>query len=327
MKIVVDAMGGDNAPAAVIDGVRLALDMDDRLEVVLTGDAEAIVPITHEYSGRATAVVTTETISMSDHPANAVRAKKDSSIVVGCRLVADGEADGLFSAGSTGATMTAATLVIGRIKGIARPMVATLLPTAKDTYVVLGDSGANADVKAEYLLQFGQMGEAYAKTAWGLEKPRVALLNIGEEPSKGSELAQAAYQLMSKELPGFVGNVEGTEILSGEFDVIVTDGFSGNIVLKTIEGTVALLFQSFYQVLNENLENESEKAGVVAGLAGLLKKLSADEVGGAPLLGVSASCFIGHGSSSPKAIANGVLATHKAALNGLTEVIAKAVAI
>jgi glycerol-3-phosphate acyltransferase PlsX len=322
-------MGGDYAPEAVLGGVKLALATEPALQLILTGPSEVLDSVTvadFEGAERIELVATTEVIAMDEHPAEAVRTKKDSSIVVGCKLVAEGRAEGFFSAGSTGAVMAAATIGIGRIKGISRPMIATLLPTAIDSQVVLADVGANADVKPEYLFQFALMGEAYARTALGVAAPRVGLLNIGEEDTKGNELAQAAYALLTERLPGFAGNAEGTDILSGRFDVIVTDGFSGNIALKTIEGATEFLLRQFVSALRPALEDEAVAHAVLPVLQQLQAGLSADEVGAAPLLGIQGSCYIGHGSSSAKAIASGILATHRGAEARLPEVIAKAVA-
>ncbi|MDR2957305.1 MAG: phosphate acyltransferase PlsX [Coriobacteriales bacterium] len=327
MRVVIDAMGGDHAPQAVLDGVRLALQAEPDLQLILTGLAEVVCPIAEEFPQQIEAVPTTEIISMDDAPAEAIRIKKDSSIVVGCKLVAEGQAAGFFSAGSTGAVMTAATLVMGRIKGISRPMIIGLLPTITGGWVAFGDIGANSDVKAEYLLQYALMGEAYARIIMGINVPRVGLLNIGEEASKGNDLARQAYQLLSQELDGFVGNAEGTDIMSGRFDLIVTDGFTGNVVLKTIEGVASMLFGGLKEVMTASLPSKLAAAVIKPGLSDLKKKLSADDVGGAPLLGVRGSCLIGHGSSSPKAIANGILATDQAIRLGLNTAIAEAVSI
>ncbi|MCL1879829.1 MAG: phosphate acyltransferase PlsX [Actinomycetia bacterium] len=324
MKIAVDALGGDQAPSVVLEGVTLALQRQPQLELILCGPAEVVEPFTATVGQRSQAKATTEHITMAEHPAEAVRQKKDSSIVVGCRLVAEGRAGGFFSAGSTGACMAAATLIIGRIPGIARPAIASVLPTAKG-HMVLADVGANADVKPEYLLQFAQMAEVYARQLLGVAAPRVGLLNIGAEESKGSMLAQAAYVLMRDKLPSFVGNVEGKELLSGDFDVVVSDGFTGNVTLKTIEGLADLIFAELKQVLTANVLRKLAAAAIKPGLKGLKQKLSADAVGGAPLLGVKGSCLIGHGSSTPEAIANGILATWRAAEVGLPAVIEQAV--
>ncbi|MDP2401968.1 MAG: phosphate--acyl-ACP acyltransferase, partial [Actinomycetota bacterium] len=225
--VAVDAVGGDHAPSVVLEGVGLALAADPGLEVLLTGPADVVGPFAATVK-RCSAVPTTEIIGMDEHPAAAVRSKKDSSIVVGCRLVREGRAAAFFSAGSTGACMAAATLVMGRIKGISRPAIATVIPTSGPPVVLL-DVGANADCKAENLVQFAHMGAAYAHSALDVETPRIALLNIGEEPTKGSALAIEAHSLMVEQVPGFIGNVEGRDVTRGVADVIVTDGFTGNV--------------------------------------------------------------------------------------------------
>jgi glycerol-3-phosphate acyltransferase PlsX len=319
-------MGGDHAPEVVVDGAVMALAENPELQILLTGPDSIVTAAARTYPDQISAVVATEVIAMDDHPAEAIRAKRDSSIVVGCRLVADGEADGFFSAGSTGAVMAAATLIMGRIAGISRPMIATLFPTAAKadgtiSRLVFADAGANADVKPEYLLQFAQMGQAYAMAVMGIDSPRVGLLNIGEEATKGNELALQAYQLLSDRLPGFAGNAEGTDILTGRFDVIVTDGFTGNVVLKTFEGTVTMLFSELMGMLVADQSNEA----MLNALGALRKHLSADQAGGAPLLGVRGSCFIGHGSSSAQAIANGISATARSVHSNLPDIIARAV--
>jgi glycerol-3-phosphate acyltransferase PlsX len=253
-----------------------------------------------------------------------VRKKKDSSIVVGCKLVMEGQAQGFFSAGSTGACMAAATLYIGRIKGISRPTIVSVLP-APTRPVVLTDVGANADVKPDYLLQFAQMATIYAERIVGVQDPRVGLLNIGSESTKGNQLAQEAHTLLAQKLTNFAGNAEGNDILSGSFDIIVTDGFTGNVVLKTIEGTVTTLFGALKQAFTSSLTRKLGASLVMGGLKDLKKNFSADEVGGAPLLGVAGSCIIGHGSSSPKAIANGIAATANCIRAEVPRLIAEAI--
>ncbi|HEY5277502.1 MAG TPA: phosphate acyltransferase PlsX, partial [Coriobacteriia bacterium] len=255
-----------------------------------------------------------------EHPAAAVRGKRDSSIVVGCRLVKEGRADGLFSAGSTGAAMAAATLVIGRIKGVQRPAIATVLPTAGAPCVLL-DVGANADCKPEHLAQFAAMGAAYATAALGIRAPRVGLLNIGEEPGKGSRLAQDAYDLMVG-TPGFVGNVEGRDIPAGTVDVIVTDGFTGNVVLKLMEGMSKHLLGEFKAALMSSPVNKVAAAVLKPSLAALRDKLDPDLHGAAPLLGVDGLALIGHGSSSPRAIASALRVGAVAVRAGLVDSIA-----
>lgn len=302
ITIAVDAMGGDHAPFAVLEGVDTALAADAGLRVMLVGPDEVVRPFA-EGRDRVEAVVATQVIAMDEHPASAVRGKRDSSIVVGCRLVKEGRADGFFSAGSTGAAMAAATLVIGRIPGVQRPAIATVIPTAGSPCVLL-DVGANADCKPEHLAQFAAMGSLYAATTLGIASPRVGLLNIGEEPSKGSALAQEAYVLMEASVPGFVGNVEGRDIPAGAVDVVVTDGFTGNVALKLMEGMSKQLLGQFKRALTSSLVNKVAAAVLKPSLDQMRDKLDPDVHGAAPLLGVAGLALIGHGSSSSRAIAS-----------------------
>jgi len=320
VTISVDALGGDNAPQVVLDGVAEALAEDGDLSVILCGPAEVVEPFAASHD-RCVARATTEEISMAEHPANAVRKKKDSSIVVGCRLVKEGEAQGFFSAGSTGACLAAGTLVMGRIKGIARPALATLLPSPVKP-VVLCDVGANADCKPEYLVQFAEMASIYANKILGIAEPRVGLLNIGEEEEKGSQFAQEAHQLLKEKVPNFLGNAEGRDVLGGEFDVIVCDGFTGNVCLKTIEGTAKMLFKQIKGIMMSSFKTKIGALMLKDGLKGLAASVDPDEAGGAPLLGVKGACIVGHGSSGARAIKNGVLASARYVRSGMTEEIA-----
>ncbi|HBT94979.1 MAG TPA: phosphate acyltransferase PlsX [Coriobacteriia bacterium] len=324
VTIAVDVMGGDNAPEVVLEGVDLVVEADSLLRVVLTGPEEVIRPAAEKRPDRIEAVATTQVIAMDEHPANAVREKKDSSIVVGCNLVKEGRAQGFFSAGSTGACMAAATLYIGRIKGVARPAIASVIPSPIAP-VVLTDIGANADVKPEYLVQFAQMAGIYAQKILDVGHPRIGLLNIGEEETKGSMLIQEAYGLLKEKVSGFVGNAEGNDILQGKFDVIVTDGFTGNVALKTIEGAAETLFAELKKILSASLGSKIGASLIMPGLRQLKKNLSADEIGGAPLLGLKGGCIIGHGSSNAKAISNGIAATALYVREDVTQVIAEAV--
>ncbi len=325
VTIAVDSVGGDFAPQAILEGVEMALARDEGIFVSLTGPAQVVQPFAAAHPGRVTAVPTTEVIEMDEHPATAVRSKKDSSIVVGCRLVRDGGADAFFSAGSTGAAMAAATLVMGRINGVGRPAIAAVLPTAGEPTVML-DVGANADCKPENLLQFAHMGAAYAATVLHKTEPRVALLNIGEEPSKGSVLAQESHALLTAHVPGFIGNTEGRDVLSGEADVIVTDGFTGNVALKLLEGTSRVLMGQVKGALTSSVPNKLAAVVVAPSLRRLAARLDPDQYGGAPLLGVSGVCIIGHGSSSALAVCNALGVAASAVRGGLTERIALAVA-
>jgi glycerol-3-phosphate acyltransferase PlsX len=321
--VVVDAMGGDRAPEVVREGVLMALEADEALRVLLVGPEDAVMSLAHE---RCDPVVATEVIAMDEHPAAAVRSKKDSSIVVGCRLVKEGRASGFFSAGSTGACMAAATLVMGRLPGVSRPAIAAVIPAAARPTVLL-DVGANADVKADMLVQFARMGSAYAQVMLGVDQPTVALLNIGEEPSKGSALAQEAHELLAAVVPGFIGNAEGRDVPSGVADVIVTDGFTGNVTLKVLEGLSSVLFKEIKATLTASLPNRIAASVVAPSIRELKSRLDPEVYGGAPLLGVNGVCIIGHGSSGPTAIANGVAATARAVRGDLTGTIARAVGV
>ena len=254
VTISVDALGGDNAPGVVLEGVEAALAQDGQLNVILCGPAEVVEPFAAAHE-RCEARATTEVIGMAEHPANAVRRKKDSSIVVGCRLVKEGQAQGFFSAGSTGACLAAGTLVMGRIKGVQRPALATILPSPVKP-VVLCDVGANADCKPEYLVQFALMASTYASEIMGVENPTVGLLNIGEEEEKGSQFAQEAHALLKEHVPNFRGNAEGRDVLDSPFDVIVCDGFTGNVCLKTIEGTAKVLLGELKSILKASTKTK-----------------------------------------------------------------------
>ena len=324
VTIAVDVMGGDRGPAVVLRGALQALEADPDLRLTLVGPAEEVEPFAAAHD-RATAQAATEVIEMGEHPAGAVRAKKDSSIVVGCRLVKEGAADGFFSAGSTGACLAAATLVVGRIKGVKRPALGQVIPAwARPTLLI--DVGANADCKPEYLVQFAQMATVYAERIVGIENPCAALLNIGEEEAKRSQFAQEAHALLKEQLPNFAGNAEGGDILPAKFDVIVTDGFTGNVCLKTIEGTSKTLFKTLKGIMMRTPVTKLGALAIKGGLKELMAQVSPDTYGGAPLLGVKGALLVGHGSSSAFAVKNGVLTTAGVVRAGVSEIIAQTVA-
>ena len=324
ITIAVDALGGDFGPAVVLPGVEAALAREADLRVALCGPEDVVIPFAEAHE-RCDAVCCTEEIGMGEHPANAVRRKKDSSIVVGCRLVKEGKAQGFFSAGSTGACLAAGTLVAGRIKGVQRPALGTVIPSPVKP-VVMCDVGANADCKPEYLLQFAKMATIYAQQVLGIENPTVGLLNIGSEETKGSQFAQESYQLLCSELPNFEGNCEGVDILDGTFDIVVTDGFTGNVCLKTIEGTAKMLMGQIKGVFKKNALTMLAAGAVKGGLHDLKASMSADTYGGAPLLGVRGACLVGHGSSNEAAIENGILMAAKIVRTQVSELIAEAIA-
>lgn len=323
VTIAVDAMGGDHAPDVVLSGIDAALAADPGISVIVTGPSDLVTPFAADRD-RVRAVATTETIDMSEHPANAVRSKKDSSIVVGCRLVRDGEAQGFFSAGSTGACMAAATLTMGRIKGVLRPAIATVIPAGERPCVLL-DIGANADCKPEYLVQFAHMGGAYAEVALDRQDPTIGLLNIGQEPTKGSQLALEAHALMAVEVPGFAGNVEGRDIPVGTVDVVVTDGFTGNVAVKLLEGLASTLFRQIKQTMTANPMRTAAAAVLKNSMLELRARVDSETYGGAPLLGVDGVCIIGHGSSSAKAVAAGISVAARAVRGSLNDRIADSI--
>ena len=309
MRIAVDAMGGDFAPKEIVRGAVEAAKKYD-CEIVLVGDEEQIRAELHGEDPaalRISIVHASEVIGMNEHPAEAVRSKKDSSVVVATRLVKDGSCDVVFSAGSTGAAVAAAQLILHRIRGVGRPSIATPMPTPDGVTLML-DSGANVDSKPEHLVQSGVMGSLYAQYVFGIEHPRVGLLNIGEEETKGNEQVKETYQLLKVE-PNihFCGNAEGRDVPKGNFDVVICDGFVGNVVLKFAEG----LAKTILGLIQEEIRG----AGLMAKLGALLlmptlrrlgKRLDVREYGGAPLLGVNGCCVIGHGSSDAKSVASAI---------------------
>lgn len=321
--ITVDAMGGDAGPSVVLEGTAQALAADADLTVILCGPAEEVEPFAAAHE-RCIAQPTTQVIEMGEHPANAVRSKKDSSIVVGCRLVKEGKAHGFFSAGSTGACLAAGTLVMGRIKGVKRPALGQIIPSYANPTLLM-DVGANADCKPEYLVQFAQMGAIYMEKIMGVENPRVGLLNIGEEETKGDLFAQETYELMRAQVPQFAGNCEGGNLLAGDFDVVVTDGFTGNVTLKTLEGTAKVLFKYLKDALYSSTKTKVGALLVKPELGELKKKVSPETYGGTPLLGVKGACVVGHGSSNATAIKNGILVAATTVRSNVAQVIADTV--
>lgn len=321
--ICVDVMGADKEPPVLLEGVEAALAADPELEVLVAGSADVVEPFAASHS-RARALVTTEVIAMSEHPASAVRVKKDASIVRAAAAVRAGEADGLFSAGSTGAVLTAATFGVGRIKGIKRPALSLPFPGISGKPTVFLDMGANADVKPDVLVQFAHMGRAYSRAILGVDEPRVGLLCNGSEDTKGSEMALAYHAALEAGDCGFAGNAEGTDLLAGTFDVIVADGFTGNVALKSIEGTGKFVIKRLKAAMGASLGNKIGMALLAKSLKSLAAEMSGDEYGGAILLGLRAPVVKGHGATSARAVCQGTLAAAAAVRAGLTDKIAAA---
>ena len=311
MKLAIDVMGGDHAPDAILEGCLQALSMlQPETELLLFGDSAAIngsLRTVGDAGGRLHVYPTTEVIGCDEAPTRAIRAKKDSSLVRAVQAVADGEADCVVSAGNTGALLTAATLIIRRIDGVKRPALAPLLPTIAGNGVLLIDSGANTDCKPAYLQQFALMGAAYMHSVQGIENPRIGLLNNGAEAEKGSELTKAAHALLLETPVNFAGNCEARDALSGDVDVLVCDGFDGNVLLKGIEGTVASMLTLLKQNLYATLRTKAGAALAKPAFRALKHKLDYTEHGGAPLLGVKGGVIKAHGSSNATAFCNAVL--------------------
>ena len=301
IKIAVDAMGGDNAPQALIEGAYLALEEFDNIEIQLYGKQEAMAPFLKDHA-RLTVVQCEEVVEMDDDPARAVRRKKDSSMARMLEAVTNGEADACLSAGSTGALMAGGLFKVGRIEGVARPALATTLPTLNGDGFLMLDLGANADAKPEYLQQYAIMGDIYAKKVRGLASPRVGLLNIGTEEKKGNDLTKSAFELISSTDFNFVGNIEAREILNGVSDVVVTDGFTGNMILKTIEGTAGAMFSMLKDAFTANVKSKVAYVLVKDGLKNIKNTLDYSEYGGACLFGLKAPVIKAHGSSNARAV-------------------------
>ncbi|HJB48770.1 MAG TPA: phosphate acyltransferase PlsX [Candidatus Olsenella excrementigallinarum] len=321
--ICVDVMGADKEPEVLLEGVAQALADDPGLEVLVAGSAEVVEPFAASHD-RARALVTTEVIAMSEHPANAVRQKKDASIVRAAAAVRAGDADGLFSAGSTGAVLTAATFGVGRIRGIKRPALSLPFPGISGRPTVFLDMGANADVKPDVLVQFAHMGRAYSRAILGVAEPRVGLLCNGSEDTKGSEMALAYHAALEAGDCGFAGNAEGTDLLAGTFDVIVADGFTGNVALKSLEGTGKFVIKRLKAAMEASLANKIGMALLAPSLKSLAAEMSGDEYGGAILLGLRAPVVKGHGATSAQAVRKGTLAAAAAVRAGLCDKIAAA---
>jgi len=312
LPVAIDAMGGDHAPAEIVAGAQLAADQG--IPVLLVGQPDAIGDTSIEV------ISASEIIEMDEDPTKSVRTKKDSSLVRAAEAVRDGRASGMVSAGNTGAALAAATLRMKRIKGVARPAIATPLPTFGDGEPnVLIDAGANVDCQPELLALFARMGAVYSRARFGVDAPRVGLLSNGEEASKGSPLTKAAYPLLADTAwqaasgASFIGNVEGHDLLGADVDVIVTDGFTGNVALKSLEGAAKAIVEALLGAFDSSDDARKGAELLLPALAPLYERTNPDSVGGAALVGVKGVCMISHGSSSAVAILNAVRAAHELA--------------
>ena len=326
MKIIVDAMGGDNAPEEIVKGA-VAAKYELGIELVLVGKQEEIERcLAGEDRSGISIVNAREVISMHDDPSTATRRKKDSSMAVALTMLKKGEGDAVVSAGSTGALLTGATLTVKRIRGIRRAALAPVLPSSENGMLLI-DCGANAECTPEYLLQFAYMGSFYAKRILRIENPRVGLLNIGVEETKGGELQHNTYKLLteadSEGRISFVGNVEASTMFAGGVDVVVADGFSGNVVLKTAEGVAKWIFSEVKGAMTKNLKNKLAAAVIKDDVKSVAKKMDPGEVGGTALLGISKPVIKAHGSSDARAILAAVRQAKQFAESGMIDDIVK----
>jgi phosphate acyltransferase len=328
LKIALDAMGGDFAPKEIVLGAVVAC-REFGAEVILVGIENEIKK---ELNGQSLSGLkleichAAETIAMDEHPANAVKRKKDSSLMVANRLVKEGKANAVISLGNTGAAMAASLLTLGRIPGIKRPAIASLMPTKTGISIIL-DAGANADCEPDNLLEFALMGSAYAEQVLGLSNPKIGLLSIGEEETKGNKLTVEAHQLLkgSGKL-NFIGNIEGRDIHRGVCDVIVCDGFVGNIVLKMSEGLASVMLSWVKEAITDNILSMTGGFLIKGSLKKILRRMDPAEYGGMPLLGLNGISMIGHGSSKAKAVKNAIKAATKAVNQDIVGKIGQAVA-
>ncbi|TKC18626.1 phosphate acyltransferase PlsX [Robertmurraya kyonggiensis] len=324
MKLAIDAMGGDNAPKEIVLGAMKAVATFKDLHIILVGN-ETQIKEHLSNDERISIVHTDEVILGTDEPVRAVRRKKKASMVLAAQLVTDGEADGCISAGNTGALMAAGLFVVGRIDGIDRPALSPTLPTIGGEGFLLLDVGANVDAKPEHLFQNAIMGSIYCEKVRGVTNPRVGLLNIGTEEKKGNELVKQTFTLLQDANLNFVGNVEARDLLDGVADVVVTDGFTGNMVLKTIEGTAMSVFKMLKTALSSNLKTKLAAAVIMPDLKGLKAKMDYSEYGGAGLFGLKAPVIKAHGSSDANSVFSAIRQAREMVEKEVTKTIREAV--
>lgn len=309
-KIAVDAMGGDYAPLNVILGALEAYKEKHDFELLLVGNKEKILEVAKQNKIELDENLiynATEIIEMDEVPVNAIKLKPNSSIVVGAKLVKEKKADAFVSAGNTGAVMAVSTLIMGRIKGVSRPTIGATFPTEKNKYCIVFDAGSSVDSKPQHLYEYAVLGSIFAKEIYGIENPSVGILSVGEEETKGNELVFATHKLLKESNLNFYGNVEGRDILKGTVDIVVCDGFVGNIILKFGESVLSLLKTKIRNYASKGIINKLKALIVKSVLKVALKDMDYQNYGGVPLLGINGISIIGHGSSTPLAIKNMIL--------------------
>jgi phosphate acyltransferase len=303
LRLAIDAMGGDHAPEAIVHGAVKALEMYKDLEIILFGN-EARIRSFLTSEERLTIIHTDEVITSDDEPVRAVRRKKDSSMVLAAQYVKDGNADACISAGNTGALMAAGLFYVGRMKGIERPALAPTLPTMDGKGFILLDAGANMDAKPEHLVQYAIIASIYAEKVRNIDKPKVGLLNVGTEQGKGNELTKKTFDILKQAPIHFIGNVESRDLLQGGADVVVCDGFAGNLVLKSYEGAASAVFSMLKEELTSSLTSKLAASVLKPRLKGLKNKVDYSEYGGAGLFGLKSPVIKAHGSSNANAVFN-----------------------
>lgn len=323
MRIAIDAMGGDDAPNINVEGALLAAQTWDDIELILVGNEAQIKPLLNTNIANIKVKHTEERITADDEPVRAIRRKKNASMVVAAQMVRNKEADAMISAGNTGALMAAGLLLIGRIKGVERPALAPVLPTLDGKGVLALDLGANMDAAPEHLVQYAKMGSIYRSHVHEIDKPRVGLLNIGTEANKGNELTKAAAEMLDNTPINYIGNVESRDVLHRNCDVLVCDGFAGNIMLKSMEGAADTIFKELKEIFTSNLRNKLAAAVLKSQLVSFKKKMDYREHGGALLLGINGICIKSHGSSDANAMRNAIRQARLACQTNLVQSIAK----
>lgn len=327
MRIIVDAMGGDNAPDVPVKTSVKAINNKENIDIVLVGKKEVIeeklAGLKYDES-RLEIIDAREIITNDEEPVKAVKQKKDASLVVAAKLLSEGKGDAMLSMGSTGALLAAGILIVGRIKGVLRPALGTLIPTDKGGKLML-DVGANTNCRSQNLLQFAMMGRIYMNKVMGVEKPKIGLANNGVEEGKGNDLTKETYQLLKASESNFIGNLEGREMMQGDADVIVCDGFTGNIILKTLEGMGKVVSKNLKEIFKGGILKTLGGLFVLKGLKEFKKKMDYREYGGAPLMGLKKPVIKGHGSSDEKAAYMTLMQIEKVVLGDITKEIEEAV--
>ena len=324
MRIVLDGMGSDNHPRPEVEAAVLAAKQfgDD---IILVGHEDALNPLLDQYPGAGVRIVhAAESLNMEDKPARSARGNPQNSMAVGMQMIKDGKADAFVTAGNTGGAMAVGLFTLGRIKGVKRPALCALFPV-KGGKTVLLDIGANAECRPEFLLQFAQMGAAYAETVLAKNNPRVGLISNGEEAGKGNDLVKASYLLLEASGLNFIGNVEGKEVFAGEADVVVTDGFTGNVILKISEALAKYMTDSIRQGLMSSLRTQLGGALARPAFAGIRRDLDPSEVGAVPLLGLDGLVLVGHGRSETRALVNAISQARQAVETGLLEAVRESI--